>query len=542
MSFTKPVLLVGGATALSRLLGFVRDALIAAALGSGLVADAFFVAFRLPNLFRRVLGEGALNPAFVPVHERIRSEFGAEAAASFTHRAITSAGVILMTLAMAGDLAAPGLVLALAPGFSDDPLKFALAVKYTRLAFPFLAFAVLASLMASALNSHRRFASAALAPVVVNIILVALLIVLRLTEQTEPDSARFLASAVGLSGFAQVGWLLISLWRSPVGLPFTRPRWTPELRILCLLALPGIAASGATQMAVVAATQVASALPGAVSWLYYADRLYQLPLGFIAVAMGTVLLPEIARCVREDDRAGESAVINRACELALLITLPAAAGLLALSTPIVSVLFEHGAFEAHDTFETAHAARWLALALPGAALAKIFAQPFFARERPAVPLIAALAVVVITLSFGYLLRASLGVAGIALAIALAATIQASVLGVVLKRRAIAAPERRTDRPVACHSRIGLAMAVALKALRPMAAPFLAPAHSFATRFGVLLALCALGAFVFSALVLALGGIDRGMLRGFGRRNGTPARPEGEGDPTSGPTRRRWADG
>lgn len=542
MSFTKPVLLVGGATALSRLLGFVRDALIAAALGSGLVADAFFVAFRLPNLFRRVLGEGALNPSFVPVHERIRSEFGSEAAASFTHRAITGAGVILITLAMAGDIAAPGLVLALAPGFSDDPLKFALAVKYTRLAFPFLAFAVLASLMASALNSHRRFVSAALAPVVVNIILVALLIILRLTEQTEPDSARFLASAVGLSGFAQAGWLLFSLWRSPEGLPFTRPRWTPELRTLCLLALPGIAASGATQMAVVAATQVASALPGAVSWLYYADRLYQLPLGFIAVAMGTVLLPEIARCVREGDQGGESAVINRACELALLVTLPAAAGLLALSTPIVSVLFQHGAFEAHDTVETAHAARWLALALPGAALAKIFAQPFFARERPAVPLIAALAVVVITLSFGYLLRARLGAAGIALAIALAATVQASVLGVVLKRRAIAIPERRTIGHSLAILASGLAMAVALRALRPMAAPLLAPTHFFATRFGVLLALCALGAFLFGALVLALGGIDRTMLTALRRPKGTPAAQEGEGGPISEAPRRRWADG
>jgi putative peptidoglycan lipid II flippase len=542
MSLTKPVLLVGGATALSRLLGFVRDALIAAALGSGLVADAFFVAFRLPNLFRRVLGEGALNPAFVPVHERIRSEFGSEAAANFTHRAITGAGVILVTLAMAGDIAAPGLVLALAPGFSDDPLKFALAVKYTRLAFPFLAFAVLASLMASALNSHRRFVSAALAPVVVNIILVALLIALRLTEQTEPDSARFLASAVGLSGFAQAGWLLFSLWRSPEGLPFTRPRWTPELRTLCLLALPGIAASGATQMAVVAATQVASALPGAVSWLYYADRLYQLPLGFIAVAMGTVLLPEIARCVREADQGGESAVINRACELALLVTLPAAAGLLALSTPIVSVLFEHGAFEAHDTVETAHAARWLALALPGAALAKIFAQPFFARERPAVPLIAALAVVVITLGFGYLLRAHLGAAGIALAIALAATVQASVLGVVLERRGIAAPERRTIGRSLAILASGLAMAVALRALRPMAAPLLAPTHFFATRFGVLLALCALGAFLFGALVLALGGIDRAMLSALRRPKGTPATQEGEGGPISEPPRRQWADG
>src|SRR5580704_3711820 len=137
MSLTKPVLLVGGATALSRLLGFVRDALIAAALGSGLVADAFFVAFRLPNLFRRVLGEGALNPAFVPVHERLRAELGEEAARLFTHRAISGVGLVMVGLAMAGDLAAPGLVLVLAPGFSEDALKFALAVKYARLAFPF---------------------------------------------------------------------------------------------------------------------------------------------------------------------------------------------------------------------------------------------------------------------------------------------------------------------------------------------------------------------------------------------------------------------
>ncbi|MBV9568376.1 MAG: murein biosynthesis integral membrane protein MurJ [Hyphomicrobiales bacterium] len=542
MSFTRPVLLVGGATALSRLLGFVRDALIAAALGSGFVADAFFVAFRLPNLFRRVLGEGALNPAFVPVHERIRSGHGNEAAHSFTHRAITGAGVILITLAMAGDVAAPGLVLALAPGFSVDPLKFALAVKYTRLAFPFLAFAVLASLMASALNSQRRFASAALAPVVVNIILVALLIILRLTEQNERDSARFLASAVGLSGLAQVGWLLISLWRSPAGLPFTRPRWTAELRILCLLALPGIAASGATQMAVVAATQVASALPGAVSWLYYADRLYQLPLGFIAVAMGTVLLPEIARCVREGDHGGESDVINRACELALLVTLPAAAGLLALSAPIVSVLFEHGAFAAHDTVETAHAARWLALALPGAALAKIFAQPFFARERPAVPLLAALAVVMITLSFGYLLRASLGAAGIALAIALAATVQASFLGMVLMWRAIAMPQRKTLGRSLAILASGLAMAVALKLLRPLSSPLLSPSHSFPMRFGVLLLLCGLGGVLFCALVMALGGVDRAVLRSFWRSKGTPAAQPGNSEPIKAPTQRQWADG
>jgi putative peptidoglycan lipid II flippase len=505
------VLLVGGATALSRLLGFLRDALIAAALGSGLVADAFFVAFRLPNLFRRVLGEGALNPAFVPVHERVRAELGPEAARLFTHRAISSAGLVLVGLAMLGDFAAPGLVLVLAPGFAEDTLKFALAVKYARLAFPFLAFAVLASLMASALNAHRRFASAALAPVIVNVILVAVLVAMRLTDAPEQDRARMLASAVGISGFAQALWLLVSLWRSPMGLPFARPRWSRELRTLCLLALPGIAASGATQMAVVAATEVASALPGAVSWLYYADRLYQLPLGFIAVAMGTVLLPEVARCLRQGDVAGESAVVNRACELALLVTLPAAAGLISLSPSIVAVLFEHGVFAPRDTLETAQAARWLALALPGAALAKIFAQPFFARERPAAPLVAALAVVLITLLIGYLLRARMGVAGIAVAIAVAATVQATVLGTLLCTRGIARPETATLRRAAAILASSAVMAAALTLLMPLVEGPLGSSHGFATRLGALVLLCAAGGAMFGALIMALGAVDRATL-------------------------------
>ena len=328
----------------------------------------------------------------------------------------------------------------------------------------------------------------------------------------------------------------------PDGFAFHAAALVARIRTLCLLALPGIAASGATQMAVVAATQVASALPGAVSWLYYADRLYQLPLGFIAVAMGTVLLPEIARCVRDGDARGESAVVNRACELALLVTLPAAAGLLALSSPIVSVLFEHGAFEAHDTFETAHAARWLALALPGAALAKIFAQPFFARERPAAPLLAALGVVVITLSFGYLLRARFGTAGIALAIALAATAQATSLGVVLKWRGIAAPERRTLGRAVAILAAGLAMAAALRALLPMTSPLLGPAHSFATRFGVLIGLCAIGALIFGALATAFGGIDRGMLTALRRPRGASVANGDEPDAIAAASRRRWADG
>jgi len=524
MSFARPVLLVGGATALSRLLGFVRDALIAAALGSGLVADAFFVAFRLPNLFRRVLGEGALNPAFVPVHERIRAGRGEAEARLFTHRAISSAGLVLVALAMAGDIAAPGLVLALAPGFSEDALKFALTVKYARLAFPFLAFAVLASLIASALNAHRRFASAALAPVIVNAILVSVLIGLRLSDVPEQDRAKVLATAVGVSGFAQALWLLISLWRSPIGLPLTRPRWSRELRSLLLLALPGIAASGATQLAVVAATQVASALPGAVSWLYYADRLYQLPLGFIAVAMGTVLLPEVARCLREGDSNGEAAVLNRACELALLVTLPAAAGLIVLAPAIVAVLFEHGVFEAKDTLETAQAARLLALALPGAALAKIFAQPFFARERPSAPLAAALTVVIVTLAIGYLLRARFGAAGIALAIAIAATLQAASLGAVLYRRRIAAASAATLRRAAAILTASLAMAGSLALLVPLAATLLGPEHSFAIRFAALMLICAAGAAVFGACGLALGAVDRAALAGLLRAKAAPAPP------------------
>jgi putative peptidoglycan lipid II flippase len=280
-------------------------------------------------------------------------------------------------------------------------------------------------------------------------------------------------------------------------------------------------------MAVVAATQVASALPGAVSWLYYADRLYQLPLGFIAVAMGTVLLPEIARCVRERNRVGESAVVNRACEIALLVTVPAAAGLFVLAKPIVFVLFQHGAFETHDTVETAHAARWLALALPGAALGKIFAQPFFARERPGTPLLAALAVVLITLGFGYVLRARFGAAGIALAIALAATFQACSLGVVLTLRGVVAPERAALRRIAAMLGAGAAMAGVLVTIAPLTSPLLASGHAFAMRFCMLIALCGVGAAVFGALAIAFGGIDRTPLAALARRQ-EASKAKGEG--------------
>jgi putative peptidoglycan lipid II flippase len=238
--------------------------------------------------------------------------------------------------------------------------------------------------------------------------------------------------------------------------------------------------------------------------------------------MGTVLLPEIARCVREGDRRGESEVINRACELALLVTLPAALGLLTLAVPIVSVLFEHGVFQPHDTAETARAARWLAIALPGAALAKIFAQPFFARERPALPLLAALSVVLITLVLGFMLRADLGAGGIAIAIAIAASVQAAMLGAQLGLRGIFAPGREVLRRALAILAASLAMAVALRAARLVAAPLLAPSHGFGLRFMTLLALCGAGAALFGALVLALGAVDAALLRRLFRPRGSSA--------------------
>jgi putative peptidoglycan lipid II flippase len=312
-------LIVGAATVLSRLLGFVRDILIARLLGAGPVADAFLVAFRLPNLFRRVLGEGGLNAPFVPLYLQIKAERGENGARSFAGEAAASFGVALALLAALTELIAPWLVLALASGFRDAPMTFTLAESYTRLALPFLAFTTLASLLAAILNAERRFAVAALAPVLLNLVMISALFLIEWRGMAAPQGAKTLAMAVSIGGAAHLVMIVLALMLGRPGFPPLRLRWTPDLTRLVVLGVPALLAAATSQLVLLVATQIASAQPGAVSWLYYADRVFQLPLGFVAVAMGVVLLPEIAAREAEHDAPGRRNTVDRALVLGLAL-------------------------------------------------------------------------------------------------------------------------------------------------------------------------------------------------------------------------------
>ncbi len=373
---------VGGWTLISRVLGFLRDVAIAWLLGAGPVAEAFFVAFRLPNMFRRLFAEGAFNMAFVPLFARRLEGEGPEAARQFAVEAMSVLFWVLVALTVLAEIAMPWFVIALASGF-DDPEKFELAVLYSRIGFPYIVFISLTALYSGVLNSFGRFAAAAAAPTLLNVVLIAAMLL-----------GRALGWGIGLTlawseivaGIAQLGLVVWAAQRIGVTLDIRRPRLTPGVRRLVALGIPGALAGGVIQVNLVVGTQVASYFEGAVGWLWYADRLYQLPLGVIGVAIGVVLLPELARRLRAGDAQGASHAVNRATEFCLLLTLPATVGLVVVPELIVAVLFERGAFDASDTAGTAAALVVYALGLPAFMMQKVVQPAFFAREDTRTPL------------------------------------------------------------------------------------------------------------------------------------------------------------
>lgn len=416
---------VGGWTMASRVLGFVRDILIARLLGAGVEADAFFVAFRLPNLFRRLFAEGAFNAAFIPLYTRALAERGGFAAHRFAEETLALLVTALLGVALFAELTMPWLMALIAPGFTAEPVKYTLAVQFTRITFPYLVFIALAALYASALNAHRRFAHAAAVPVLLNVVMIAaMLLVAPRSERT----GLVLAWSVTLAGIAQFLWLVppAAASNATLRLP-VRPVLTPELKRLLKLMVPGVIGSGAMQINLMIGTMIASLAPGAVSYLYYADRIYQLPLGVIGSAIGVVLLPEISRSLRSGETAAANDNLNRGIELALLLTLPAAVALILIPTEIVSVLFERGAFGIEATQATAAALAAFASGLPAYVLVKVVKPAFFAREDTATPFYCGVAAMIANTVLGLVLFAVLGFVGIPIATSLAAWFNLALL-------------------------------------------------------------------------------------------------------------------
>ena len=433
----KSAAVVGMFTLASRCLGFIRDILIAFYLGAGAAGDAFFIAFKLPNLFRRLFAEGAFNLAFVPLFSAKLTSEGKRGAFQFAEEALSILLVVLVIFVGLSQLAMPWLVMLIAPGFADDPERFDLTVYLSRLTFPYLLFISLVSLLSGLLNSFQRFASAAFAPVLLNLCLIGSLLAM---GGSGAGSAIALAWGVALAGVIQLLWIALNCWRLRL-LPSLRyPKLTASVRQLLKLMLPAVAGAGVVQLNLVVDMVIASLLPGgSVSHLYYADRVAQLPLGVIGVAMGTALLPTISRQVAEGDEGSALATQNQAVELSLTFAIPAALALLVISEPIISVLFERGAFTVADSFVTAAVLSAYALGLPAFILIKVLAPGYFARKDTKTPVQIAIIALLVNVFLNLILMQFLGVVGIALASTISSWVNVILLVWGLKRRRLFRP-------------------------------------------------------------------------------------------------------
>jgi putative peptidoglycan lipid II flippase len=407
-------LTVSSGTLASRLLGFLRDSMLAALLGTGAVADAFLVAFQLVNVARRLLSEGALNAALVPMWLRLREAEGAAAAAAFAGRVLGTISVALVAGSVLIGALMPLVITLLAPGFAGEETR-QLAVTYARLMLPYLAFAGPATVLLALASAQGRFFLTAFSPLLFNIAMIAAMIVLMSVHREGSFVALMLAATVGLAGLLQL--LILALRRGERVTSPLRASVDAQMRSFFTKAIPGMVASSAPQLLIVAGAIIASSSPSAVSWLYFANRLIELPVGIVGVAMGTVLIPEVTRALHGDDKTAIAHAQSRALELAVGLALPAMLGLIALSTPIVRLLFEHGAFTPADARSTSSALVWLALGLPAHVLAKALSPAFFAREDPYIPLVATLKAFVVAIVLALLLGHFFGANGIAAGLA-----------------------------------------------------------------------------------------------------------------------------
>ena len=439
-SLARAVVTVGGLTMVSRLLGFIRDILMAAVLGAGPVADAFFIAFKLPNFFRRLFAEGAFNAAFVPLFSETLKTGGPAAARLFAEQVLSVLLLVLLVLTAVVEIAMPAVMLGLAPGFDPDGPRYALAVTMTRMTFPYLLFISLVSLHAGVLNALGRFAAAAATPVLLNLCLIATLLLFATPGE---GAGLALAAAVAAAGMVQLVWLVVACRRAGMVLYLRLPAMTAAVRRLLVLMGPAAIGAGVAQINLVIDIVLASLLPaGSVSFLYYADRLNQLPIGVVGVAIGTALLPGLSRLLAGGEDKAARAMQNRAIEGGLLLALPAAVALIAIPGPLIATLFQRGAFAAADAQATAGALAAYAAGLPAYILVKVLTPAYYARKDTKTPMLIAAFSLVVNLGLNLLLMGPLLHVGLALATALASWVNSLLLAGVLMRRGLWRPDRR----------------------------------------------------------------------------------------------------
>lgn len=509
----KGILTVGGWTLISRVLGFGRDMLIAALIGTGPISDAFFVALKLPNLFRRLFGEGAFNAAFIPAFSGLLQTEGAASARRFAEETFAVMTFWLGIMTIAGEMFMPQMMMVLAPGFTADPAKFQLAVDLSRITFPYLVLICLAALVSGVLNGLDRFTAASASYVLFNIISIACMIWL---TPYVPTVGHALSWGVTLSGVAQLALLVFAVQRGGMALSFPRPRLTPQMRLLMRRMAPGLLGAGVTQLNLAVDVIIASLLPpGTVSVLYFADRVQQLPMGVVGTAVGTAILPLLSRQVRAGEAAAAISTLNRAIEYALFLTLPAALALMLCAYPIILTLFGRGEFTAVSILFSSQCLAAYALGLPAFVLVKVLAPGFFARGDTSSPVKVGIVCVTLNLGLNIAFMGPLAHVGPALATSVAAICNVTGLGVILVRRGHFRPDRTLRRKVVGMLAASVAMGLALLALRPLL--FGAPSQG-TVRLLALTGLIAAGLLTYAGAAQAFGAYDlRDVMRMMSRR-------------------------
>jgi len=510
---------VGGATMASRVLGLLREALMAAALGAGPVADVFYTCFRFPNLFRRLFAEGAFNIAFVPLFAK-ELEAGGEAAANkFGQEVFSVLATWLLIFTAAALLVMPYLVATIvAPGFTDTPEKFDLAVTMTSIMFPYLMFMSLVAMFSGILNSYRRYFLAAFVPVLLNVVLVSILLLAMFYEFDARDTGLWLAWGVLASGVLQFAGLYWGVRRQGLSFRLSVPRLTAPVKRLLVLMGPGLLTGGVLQINLLIGTIIATTMDGANALLNYADRLNQLPLGIIGIAVGVVLLPELSRALKSDNHAEAERLQNRSLEFALALTLPAAVGLMCLPQDIIRVVYERGAFDAETTRLTAQALMAFATGLPAYVMIKVFQPAFFAREDMRTPFWFSLIMVAVNVVLSLSLFPIYGHVAIAIATSVAAWVNVFLLAGTQWRRGDFKPDTLTLKRLVLMVLGAMLMGLILWFLSNQFAQWL-NAGSFFIKLIALAALISIGGVVYFGFLILTGGIDRQQVKRLLRRKG-----------------------
>jgi integral membrane protein MviN len=530
MSLVRKFATVASGTMMSRLLGFAREMMMATALGTGPVADAFNAAFQFPNTFRRLFAEGAFNAAFVPLFAKEIEAGGIEGARRFSEEVFGVLFTTLLALTILMELSMPLLVsTVIAPGFSDDPAKHDLTVGLATIMFPYLVCMSLGAMMAGMLNSLRRYFAAAIAPVFLNIILVGVLIYGWHSGMAQMEIGHALAWGVLAAGLVQLVIVWAAVRHAGVRIGFRLPRLTPNVKRLLWLAFPAAVTGGITQINQLIGTAIASGKASTVSALAYADRVYQLPLGVVGIAVAIVLLPELARALKAGDDVEAANLQNRSVEFTLFLTLPAAAALLVISEPIVRVLYERGAFTATNGTPTVSAILAIfALGLPAFVLIKAFTPGYFAREDTRTPMIFAAISVAVNVSLALALFPTLAGSGIAIASAVAGWVNAGLLLGMLVRRGQWSRDALLMRRIPRLTIAAAVMAGALYAASRTFASSLGPSAPFYEQASVLAVMVAGAMVVYFGTAFAIGGADiRTVRRSFRRDRATSSAAEPE---------------